>query len=116
MDTGAGAEGRADERTSAPQSPLHTVHDDDDYDHNNDGLLPLWKWHIYATSSEPYFGVHSQKQKHGRQFEDELTRKNDIFWDVTPCGSCKTDVSEELSTPFIRVTKISELFVRCVGC
>jgi hypothetical protein len=58
--------------------------------------------------------------------------KNGIFWDVMPCGSCKnrcfmvslrmassgmlrhvaivrTDVSEELSASFIRVTRIGEL-------
>jgi hypothetical protein len=35
--------------------------------------------------------------------------KNGVFWDVTPCGSVKTDVSEELSASFIRVTRIGEL-------
>jgi hypothetical protein len=35
--------------------------------------------------------------------------KNGVFWDVTPCGSCKRDVSEELSASFIRVTIIGEL-------
>jgi hypothetical protein len=36
--------------------------------------------------------------------------KNAIFWDVTPCGLCKNpDVSEELSSSFIRVTRIDEL-------
>jgi hypothetical protein len=34
---------------------------------------------------------------------------NDVFWDVTPCGSCKNHVSEELSASFIRVTRIGEL-------
>jgi hypothetical protein len=29
--------------------------------------------------------------------------KNSVFWDVTPCGSCKNRVSEELSPSFIRV-------------
>jgi hypothetical protein len=33
-----------------------------------------------------------------------VTMKNIVFWDVTPCGSCKTDVSEEPSASFIRVT------------
>jgi hypothetical protein len=32
--------------------------------------------------------------------------KNGVFWDVTPCGSCETDVSEKLSASFIRVTRI----------
>jgi hypothetical protein len=35
--------------------------------------------------------------------------KNGVFWDVTPCGSRRTDVSEELSTSFIMVTRIDEL-------
>jgi hypothetical protein len=35
--------------------------------------------------------------------------KHGVFWDVTPCGSCRTDVSEEPSASFIRVTKIDEL-------
>jgi hypothetical protein len=35
--------------------------------------------------------------------------KDDVFWEVTPCGSSKTDVSEELSASFIRVTRIGEL-------
>jgi hypothetical protein len=35
--------------------------------------------------------------------------KNGVFCDVTPRGSCRTDVSEELSTVFTRVTRIGEL-------
>jgi hypothetical protein len=35
--------------------------------------------------------------------------KNAVFWDVTPCALVRTDVSEELSVSFIRVTKIGEL-------
>jgi hypothetical protein len=34
-----------------------------------------------------------------------VTMKNGVFWDVTPCGSYKTDVSEEPSA-----------FAACVGC
>jgi hypothetical protein len=34
--------------------------------------------------------------------------KNGVFWDVTPCGSCKKDGSEELSASFIRGTRIGE--------
>jgi hypothetical protein len=37
--------------------------------------------------------------------------KNGVFWDVTPCGSLRTDVSEELSSSFIMVTRIGELGV-----
>jgi hypothetical protein len=35
--------------------------------------------------------------------------KNGVFWDVTPCGSCKNDVSAELSASFMRVTRTGEL-------
>jgi hypothetical protein len=35
--------------------------------------------------------------------------KNTIFWDETPCGSCKNDVSEESITSIIRVEIISEI-------
>jgi hypothetical protein len=37
-----------------------------------------------------------------------VTIKNGVFWDVTPCGSCKKNVSEELSAFFIAVTRISK--------
>jgi hypothetical protein len=35
--------------------------------------------------------------------------KNGVFWDVTLCGSCKNEFSEELSASNIRLTKIGEL-------
>jgi hypothetical protein len=35
--------------------------------------------------------------------------KNGIFWDVTPVVLVKTNVSEELSSSIIRVTRIGEL-------
>jgi demethoxyubiquinone hydroxylase (CLK1/Coq7/Cat5 family) len=38
-----------------------------------------------------------------------VTKKNAVFWDVTPCGSCKNRVSEERSASIIRVTRIGEL-------
>jgi hypothetical protein len=38
-----------------------------------------------------------------------VTMKNGIFRDGMPRGSCKNDVSEELSASFIRVTRIGEL-------
>jgi hypothetical protein len=31
--------------------------------------------------------------------------KNGVFWDVTPCDSCKNRVSEKLSASIIRVTR-----------
>jgi hypothetical protein len=35
--------------------------------------------------------------------------KHGVFWDVTPCGSCKNRVWEERSASIIRVTRIGEL-------
>jgi hypothetical protein len=35
--------------------------------------------------------------------------KNAIFWDATPGGSCKTDVSEELIASIITVKRINAL-------
>jgi hypothetical protein len=35
--------------------------------------------------------------------------KNGIFWDVTPCGSCKNRRFGDLSASFIRVARIGEL-------
>jgi hypothetical protein len=60
--------------------------------------------------------------------------KNGVFWDVTSVAFVRTDVSEELSSFFIRVTRVGELetmlavtsnrrtlltwyfFAACVGC
>jgi hypothetical protein len=38
-----------------------------------------------------------------------VTMKNGVFWDVTPCGSCKNRSFGGLSAPIIRVTIIGEL-------
>jgi hypothetical protein len=35
--------------------------------------------------------------------------KNAVFWDVTPCGSLRTDVSGECIASSTRVTRIGEL-------
>jgi hypothetical protein len=55
---------------------------------------PRIKLHIFYVSFEVLTAV---------------TMKNGVFWDVTPCGSCKNRVSEVLSASFIRVTRIVEL-------
>jgi hypothetical protein len=34
--------------------------------------------------------------------------KNDVLWDVTSCGSCKTDDSDESNASIIRVTRIGK--------
>jgi hypothetical protein len=36
-------------------------------------------------------------------------KKNGVFWDVTPYGSCKNRRLEELNASFIRVTRIGKL-------
>jgi hypothetical protein len=38
-----------------------------------------------------------------------VTMENGVFWDVTPCGSCKSRRFEELSASFIRMTRNGEL-------
>jgi hypothetical protein len=38
-----------------------------------------------------------------------VTMKNTVFWDVSRVAHVRTDFSEELSAPIIRVTRISEL-------
>jgi hypothetical protein len=38
-----------------------------------------------------------------------VTMKNVVFWDVTPCGSCKNRRFGEPSASFIRVKRIGEI-------
>jgi hypothetical protein len=38
-----------------------------------------------------------------------VSMKNAIFWNVTPCVSCRSDISEECMAPVIRVKRINEL-------
>jgi hypothetical protein len=38
-----------------------------------------------------------------------VTMKNAVFWNVTSCGSCRNDVSEEHIASIIRVRKMDEL-------
>jgi hypothetical protein len=49
-------------------------------------------------------GIHEER-------EDKRRRnvKNGVFWDVMPVALVRTDVSEEPSASFIRVTRIGEL-------
>jgi hypothetical protein len=37
--------------------------------------------------------------------------KNGVFWDVTPCGSCKNRVSKQLSYFYMRVASVRRLLV-----
>jgi hypothetical protein len=41
--------------------------------------------------------------------------KNGVFWDDTPCGSLRTDVSEELRTSE-EMPNTWYFFAACVGC
>jgi hypothetical protein len=41
--------------------------------------------------------------------EKESDMMSVIFCDVTPCGSCKTDISEEPTASNIRVKRIGDL-------
>jgi hypothetical protein len=38
-----------------------------------------------------------------------VTMQNAVYWDVTPCGSCKNRISEERMAFIIRVTRIGQL-------
>jgi hypothetical protein len=38
-----------------------------------------------------------------------VTMKNAVFWNATPCASCKNDISVECIASIIRVTRIGKL-------
>jgi hypothetical protein len=46
---------------------------------------------------------------HTREHINNRIIENGVFWDVTPCGSCKNRSFGELGASFIRVTRIYEL-------
>jgi hypothetical protein len=60
---------------------------------------------VYGLWLHPEFYI--RRNTRFRKLESLL--KNGVFWDVWPCGSCKNLRFEELSTSFIRVTRIGEL-------
>jgi hypothetical protein len=39
----------------------------------------------------------------------EVTMKDAVFWDDTPCGSCKNEVSEERIASIIKSARIGEV-------
>jgi hypothetical protein len=45
----------------------------------------------------------------GFEVSTAVTMKNGVFWDVSRVALVKTDVSEEISASFIRLTRIGEL-------
>jgi hypothetical protein len=44
-----------------------------------------------------------------REVFTAVTMKNGVFWDVTPCGSCKNQRFGGSGASFIRITRIGEL-------
>jgi hypothetical protein len=42
-------------------------------------------------------------------WQTSVNKKNGVFWDVTSAALVRTDISEELSTSIIRVTRIGKL-------
>jgi hypothetical protein len=42
--------------------------------------------------------------------------KNAVFWDVTPRGSLRTDISEERRASIMRATRLGELGTRLAAC
>jgi hypothetical protein len=73
-------------------------------------LCSFRKFHVEVTSHCELNISHKQKFQVVR-FEvfTVVTMKNAVFYDVTPCGCLRTDVSEELRASIIRVKRIGEL-------
>jgi hypothetical protein len=57
----------------------------------------------YRTSAVRFSGIFIGTSRQTR------TMKNIVFWDVTPCGSCKNRRFGEPSASIARVTEIGEL-------
>jgi hypothetical protein len=53
--------------------------------------------------------LHPQVKRKTKQHRALFSLKNGVFWDVRPRSSCRTDVSEELSASFIRVSRIGDI-------
>jgi hypothetical protein len=67
--------------------------------------------HIFMSHSPSLatcFGLIRPSSSANESCVQVSTLKND-FWNVTPCGSCKMKVSEELSASIFRVTRVAEL-------
>jgi hypothetical protein len=57
----------------------------------------------------PDYALHNQPVRNVRFVVfTAVTMKNGVFWDVPRVALVRTDVSEELSESFIRVTRIGE--------
>jgi hypothetical protein len=70
--------------------------------------IPAWK---RTLQSHPRLALECTRNLFTVRFEvfTALTKKNGVFLHVTPVALIRTDVSEELSASFIRVTRIGEL-------
>jgi hypothetical protein len=56
------------------------------------------RWNAKMETAK-YCEIITEQKKKSVRFEvfTAVTMKNGVFWDVTPCGSCKNRVSEERS-------------------
>jgi hypothetical protein len=75
------------------------------------GLHQDYNWHLPISRnswkrSKPSWALFKPKRTCATR---SSINNNGVFWDVTLCGSCKNQVSEELSASFIRETTIGEL-------
>jgi hypothetical protein len=76
----------------------------------NHQMFPALLYNEVLIKGSAYTSDHSKSKKAGRfKVFTAVTMKNGVFWDVTPCGSCKIRRFEELSASIIRVTRIGEL-------
>jgi hypothetical protein len=67
--------------------------------------LPKIKIYVMITGNVSCFPVRDKL----RVFNCIIHSKNDVFRDITPCGSCKNQSLGELIASFIFLTRISEL-------
>jgi hypothetical protein len=68
-----------------------------------------WSCVKMATSGTGFCQLCTFSHLHLIQMFHMLSMKNAIFWDVMPCSSVSTDVSQEHSVSIIRLTRIGEL-------
>jgi hypothetical protein len=73
------------------------------------GLQKKMKGYRIGDSTYASFQYSTIIVMQGLQLSGFQIIKKAVFWDITPCGSCKNHVSEERSASIIRVTRIGEL-------
>jgi hypothetical protein len=62
----------------------------------------------HLQQTKPYLLPQAKSYRYEHVYRHFRT-KNDVFWDVTPCGFVRIDVSEELRASIIRVARIDGL-------